>query len=114
MVLGSEGRHVPASFFAHLFKEYEYAVQRYQVVQDVVGELRLRIVRKSRFTETAQEGIHRSLAQVLGSAVQVRFELVEAIDDGPEGKPQPCICRVPLPLFSPPEDTEEARREATS
>jgi phenylacetate-CoA ligase len=115
VVLGTNGAYLPATYFAQLFKEYEYAVQRYQVVQEAHDRIDVRIVRRSRFTSDTQEEIRRALASVLGQGMIVRFELVETIPVVPGGRAQVCLCRIPLPLFSAVEaeaSEEEARREA--
>ena len=115
VVLGTNGRYVPATFFAHFFKEYEYAVARYQIVQEARNQLRVRLIRKSRFTKDTERDIRRGFADVLGQDMEVQFELVDMIPLERTGKAQSCICKIELPLFSA-EAAEaweqEARREA--
>jgi phenylacetate-CoA ligase len=115
VVLGTNGRYMPATFFAHFFKEYEYAVARYQVVQEARDRIDLRIVRKSRFTADTEARIRRELLEVLGHEMVLRFEFVDTIPLGRTGKAQTCICKIPLPLFSAEAAQlweEEERREA--
>jgi len=100
VVLGTNGRYVPATFFAHFFKEYEYAVLRYQVVQESRDRADLRIVRKSRFTHTTEAEIRRALAEVLGADMTIRFEFVDTLPLGRTGKAQTVISTIPLPFFS--------------
>lgn len=114
VVLGSNGRYVPATFFAHFFKEYEYAVARYQIVQEVQDQLQVRIIRKSRFTKETEADIRRGLAEVLGQDMGMQFEFVDTIPLGRTGKAQTCLCKIELPLFSGVAAAaweEEARRE---
>lgn len=114
VVLGSNGRYVPATFFAHFFKDYEYAVARYQIVQEAGDQLHVRIIRKSRFTKDTEADIRRGLAQVLGEDMRIEFEQVERLPLGRSGKAQTCLCKIELPLFSAREAEaweEEARRE---
>jgi phenylacetate-CoA ligase len=115
VVLGTNGRYLPATFFAHFFKEYEYAVARYQIVQEARDRLDVRIIRKSRFTSDTERQIHRALTRVLGEAMTIRFEFVDTIPLGRTGKAQACVCKIELPLFSALAAEaweEEARREA--
>ncbi|MFN8545282.1 MAG: glycosyltransferase [Candidatus Binatia bacterium] len=110
VVLGTNGRYLPATYFAHFFKEYEYAVLRYQVVQEARDRLTVRIVGKSRFTRETEEDLRRELGRVLGEDMTIGFEFVDAIPLGRTGKAQTCICRIPLPLFSV--DSAEAWEQA--
>jgi len=100
VVLGSNGRYLPATFFAHFFKEYEYAVARYQVVQETRDRIDVRIIRRSRFTKHTEEEIRRALAGVLGQDMTIRIELVETLELGRTGKAPSCICKIDIPLFS--------------
>jgi len=96
-VLGARGRFVPATFFAHLFKDYEYAVLGYQVVQEVPDRVDVRIVRRSRFSSDTEDAIRRALTAVLGAEMTLRFEFPGAIPPGHDGKVHPCLCLLPLP-----------------
>src|SRR5262249_28248656 len=114
-VLGAQGRFVPATFFAHLFKDYEYAVARYQVVQEAPDRLDVRIVRRSRFTSETEQRLRRALTDVLGGEVTLRFEFVDAVPPGRDGKAHPCVCTLPLPFGAwaePPTWNGESWREA--
>ena len=100
VVLGTNGRYVPATFFAHFFKEYEYAVLRYQVVQEARTRVDFRIVRKSRFTSVTEVEIRRALAEVLGADMAIQFEFVDTLPLGRTGKAQTVISTIPLLFFS--------------
>jgi phenylacetate-CoA ligase len=115
VVLAANGRYLPGTFFAHFFKEYEYAVARYQIVQEARDRIDVRIIRRSRFTQATEDDIRRALARVLGPEMAIRMEFVDRLPLGDTGKAQSCISKIDLPLFS---DTEaetwelEERREA--
>jgi phenylacetate-CoA ligase len=100
VVLGTNGRYVPGTYFAHFFKEYEYAVARYQVVQEERDRLRVYIVRRSRFTARTETELRQGLAETLGHDMRIEFEFVDAVPLGRTGKAQAVVCRIPLPLFS--------------
>ncbi|MBI4518492.1 MAG: glycosyltransferase [Deltaproteobacteria bacterium] len=115
VVLGSNGRYLPASFFAHFFKEYEYAVARYQVVQEARTRLVVRLIRKPRFSEETEAAIRRALGKALGEAMSIGLEYVDKLPLGRTGKAQICLSLIELPLFSAAAAEaweEEIRREA--
>ncbi len=114
-VLGTNGRYLPATFFARLFERYEYAVMRYQIVQEAHDRIDVRIVRRSRFTSATQEEMRQTLADALGAGMTVHFEFVDGIPPGPGGRAETCVCNIPLPLFSGAEASPwqgDAEREA--
>jgi phenylacetate-CoA ligase len=98
-VLASGGRHVPAGVFADLFDRYDYAVRRYQVVQERAGALDVRVVRKSRFTAETGRAIVAALGRILGPEVAVQLAFVDAIPAEADGSVPVCVCRIPLPLL---------------
>jgi phenylacetate-CoA ligase len=117
VVLGTNGRYVPGTYFAHFFKEYEHAVARYQVVQEERARLVVNLVRRSRFTPHTEAQLRRALADTLGHDMRIEFRYVDAVPLGRTGKAQAVVCRIPLPLFSADAAEsweQEARREAAS
>jgi phenylacetate-CoA ligase len=102
VVQGGAGRWVPATFFARLFEGYEYAVRRYQVIQDSPGRLDLRIVRRSRFTAETERAIRTTLARVLGDGMTVGIEFLDPMALTGDAMTPTCVGRVvpegfPLP-----------------
>ena len=117
VILGTNGRYVPGTYFAHFFKEYEHAVARYQVVQEERDRLVVNLVRRSRFTPHTEAQLRRALAETLGHDMRIEFHYVDAVPLGRTGKAQAVVCRIPLPLFSADAAEsweQEARREAGS
>ena len=49
MIVGTNSVAMPGTFFAHLLKDYGYALARFQIEQPAVGELVLRYVPAARF-----------------------------------------------------------------
>ena len=116
-VRGADGRYVPASFFARLFGDYEYAVRAYQVLQDSPGRILVRVVRTSRFTEMTEAEVRNRIAAVLGPGTIADVESVAAIPRDAIGTVRPCVSTVvPAPLASTDSGPWEqpARREASS
>lgn len=97
---GTDRRVVPGALLADLFAAYEYAVVRYQAVQETADLVRVRVVRKSRFTADTQAAIHATLVRLLGPGVHVRLEPVDALPEGTEAEP-PCVTRLSLPDRTP-------------
>src|SRR5262249_6892803 len=104
-------RRVPAGFFADLFGHYEFAVQRWQVVQPARDRVEVRIVRKSRFTAATEETIRRALADAVGPAVALQLVFVDEIAAGPDGGARPFVPLVTGSDEARPEDG--TRREAS-
>jgi phenylacetate-CoA ligase len=109
VILGDGDRQVPAGFFADLFGDYEFAVSRWQVEQAVRERILVRVVRKSRFTHTAEESIRRRLGAALGGTVGVELAFVDAIAPGPDGAVRPVVT---LAAGTLPDTAAGPRREA--
>ncbi len=97
LILGSNGAVVPGTFFAHLFKDYDWLVRQYQVVQERPGQIMLRVVRGPRFDAAAFEReLLVALRRFLGADMQIDVEPVEQIAMVRTGKRQATLSRVPL------------------
>lgn len=94
VVMGAEGQLVPGSFFAHLLKEYDYAIRQFQVVQDAPGKIELRLVRGGRFSPAVLDEIVGQLRRALGAKLRVEPVFLPAIPLGPNGKHQHSVSRV--------------------
>ncbi len=94
IVVGTEGQLVPGSYFAHLLKEYDYAIERFQVVQERVGELELRIVRGGRFSPAVVEQILAQFHERLGASLRIAVRFVDELPLGQTGKFQHSVSRL--------------------
>jgi phenylacetate-CoA ligase len=74
-----DGRMVPGEFFPHLMKDYA-AVRRFQVVQPVLDQVELRIVRSEPWGAGEQQSLVERVHAVLGDCVEMR---VAEVDDIP-------------------------------
>jgi phenylacetate-CoA ligase len=104
IIIGSDGRYIPGTFFAHVFKDFDHAVRQYQVVQDQPGAITLRVVRGTRWTEQAMRELLALLKRFLGERSVVEVEFVERIEMVRTGKRVQAVSRVALDLQS--EDAE--------
>jgi phenylacetate-CoA ligase len=91
-----DGRHVSGLFFPHFLKEFP-AVVRYQVVQEQLDRVQLRVVLSAPLSESDQESLEQQVHEVLGP--EVRFELlpVESIPLTKAGKMHVVVNRVQSP-----------------
>lgn len=96
IIIGTNGSYVPGTFFAHLFKDYDHVVRQYQVVQEELGSIALKIIKAPRFTEVAFHGILDLLKQYLGRDMEIRVEFVESIPLGRTGKHHGSISKLEI------------------
>jgi phenylacetate-CoA ligase len=94
IIQGTDGRFVPGTFFAHLLKEYDHAVQRFQVIQEERGALTFRVVKAGRYTEGALAEILSQFHQHLGDDLRVDVEFVDRIEMVRTGKHLASVSRL--------------------
>jgi phenylacetate-CoA ligase len=68
-----------------------------QIIQEALGEFRLRYVPGPGFTDADLQPLQRKLGQFLGEDVRWRLEPVAEIPREANGKTRFCICRLPPP-----------------
>jgi phenylacetate-CoA ligase len=73
-----DGRKVPGEFFPHLLKEFP-CIRRFQVVQESLEEIRLKLVVDGGFTLSDRERLLTEVRRCTGAAVEIRLELVDDI-----------------------------------
>ncbi len=74
-----DGRKIPGEFFPHLMKDFP-AVKRFQVVQEDLNHIQLRVVLKNAWNEGDRKFLDHEIRKVLGQAI--RFDLLP-VDDIP-------------------------------
>jgi phenylacetate-CoA ligase len=80
-----DGRKVPGEFFPHLIKEFP-CVRRFQVVQDAVDRITLKLVVDGGLTLAERESLLHEIRRGTGSAVQIQLDLVNDIPLTKAGK----------------------------
>lgn len=100
IILGTNGSFVPGTFFAHYFKEYDYALNQYQIEQSERGAVTLRLVRTSRFNDSVLEEILAGLKKYLGEDMRFAIEYVDVIPLSRTGKVQVSISKLDLDFQS--------------
>lgn len=96
MIVGAEGAVVPASLFPHLFKDYDYAVRQFQVVQEEPGRLLLKIVKAARFDDQIFAELLAKLRSYLGRDMKIDVAFVDTIPLVGTGKRQTTLTRIPI------------------
>ena len=86
IIQGTDGRYVPGTFFPHLLKDYEYAIERFQIVQDAPGAITFRVVQGGRYSEDVLQEVLGVIREHLGDDLAIRVEQVEKVEMVRTGK----------------------------
>lgn len=79
IVIGTEGQFLPGAFFAHLLKDYDYAVKQFQVYQERFGAIELRIVKGGRFSQSVLDQILAQLHDYLGRDLVIDVKFLDSL-----------------------------------
>jgi phenylacetate-CoA ligase len=96
MIVGAEGRVVPGSLFLHLFKDYDWILRHFQVVQERPGEVLLKVVKGPRFEDAAFGELLGELRRFLGRSCRIDVDFVDAIPMVRTGKRATSLSSVKL------------------
>ena len=96
IVVCKNGAWLPGTFFAHFFKDFDYAVRHYQIVQESFDELEVKIVPTSMYNDSIEEEIRFGLKEFIGSEMPIRFTLVDEIPLVRTGKRTAIISKLKL------------------
>jgi phenylacetate-CoA ligase len=93
IVYCANGTWLPGAFFSHFFKEYDYAVRFFQVVQEERGAFTLKIVKGDQFSDAAYRELMTTLREYIGET-RVDVEFVDEIPLVRTGKRTPVVSTV--------------------
>lgn len=96
IIQGMDGRFVPGSFFPHVLKDYDYAIKRFQVVQDEVGAIKFHVVKGSRYADGTLDEIKVLFRQFLGEALRIDVIFEENIALVRTGKHLASVSKLPV------------------
>ncbi len=96
IIVGTNGNYVPGTFFAHLFKDYDYIIRQYQVLQEEVGSMVLKVIKAPGFNEEAFGEVLKELRKFLGSDMEINVDFVEHIPMVRTGKQQGSISKIQM------------------
>jgi phenylacetate-CoA ligase len=85
------GVWLPGTFFAHFFKDYDFAIKHYQIYQEKYGSFLVRIVPTALLNSSISNEIILGLKAYTGQETTVTFELLSEIPLVRTGKRTPVI-----------------------
>jgi phenylacetate-CoA ligase len=94
VILASNGRYLPSSFFLHFFKDYDHIVRQFQVVQERTDRIQLKIVKAARFDESTQAQMLTELRKFVGEEMEIKIEYVDVIPMVRTGKRQGSVSKL--------------------
>ncbi|WP_305043250.1 phenylacetate--CoA ligase family protein [Geoalkalibacter sp.] len=97
-VVTREGKWVVGYSFIYIARSVE-GIVKFQVVQEKIGEIRVRLVVDERFPADGGEQVRKKVAQRLGGDDEIRVEIVDDIAPAPSGKYRPVISKVAEELY---------------
>jgi phenylacetate-CoA ligase len=96
IIQGTGGHFVPGTFFAHALKEYDYAIKRFQVVQEEPGAIKFRVVKGPRYSDGTLDEIKALIRQYLGDDLRIDVVFEEQIDMVRTGKHLASVSKLPI------------------
>ena len=113
IIQGTDGRYVPGTFFPHLLKDYDYAIERFQIVQDEPGAIRFLVVKGGRFSQDALEEVKAVIRRHLGDDLRIHTEFVQKVEMGRTGKRMASVSKLATDFQSgAPERSESVKTRA--
>jgi phenylacetate-CoA ligase len=98
-IVTKEGKWVVGYSFIYIARATE-GVVKFQVLQEKIGEIRIRLVVDERFPADGANQVRKKAAQRLGSDDEIKVEIVDDIAPAPSGKYRPVISKVAEELYS--------------
>lgn len=96
IIQGTSGQFLPGAFFSHYLKEFDHAIQRFQVVQDRPGALTFRVVKGGRFSEDVLDEVLATFRRYLGDDLRIDVEFVDDIALVRTGKHVASVSHLPV------------------
>ncbi len=96
IIQGTDGHFLPGTFFAHYLKEFDHAIQRFQVVQDEPGRSRFASSRAAAIPTTCSTKSSPRSGAISVTRSQIDVEFVEDIALVRTGKHLASISRLPV------------------
>jgi phenylacetate-CoA ligase len=94
IIQGTDGQFLPGTFFAHYLKDFEYAIRRFQVVQEERGSMRLHLVKGARYSPEVLEEVLATFRRYLGRTMLIDVEVVDDVPIVRTGKRVATVSRV--------------------
>ncbi|MRG97296.1 glycosyltransferase [Polyangium spumosum] len=94
IIQGTDGQHVPGTFFAHYLKEYDHAIKQFQVVQEELGAITFRVVKGGRFSDDVLGEVLAKFREVLGHDLRITVDFVDEVAMVRTGKRVAAVSRL--------------------
>jgi phenylacetate-CoA ligase len=86
IIQGTDGQYLPGSFFSHYLKEFDHAIQRFQVVQERPRAITFQVVKGGRYSDDVLEEVLATFRRHLGDDMQIDVEFVDNVQMVRTGK----------------------------
>jgi len=96
IIVGANGKFLPGTYFSHLFKDYEFIVKQYQVIQTKSGEIDIKIVKALRYEEKLFKELILMISNTLGDKTKINIEFVDIIPLVKTGKHSSVLSTLPI------------------
>jgi phenylacetate-CoA ligase len=103
IIIGTDGRYVPGTFFAHLLKDYDHAVRLFQVEQERPGHIFFRVVKGGRYSDETLQEILAVFREYLGD-IQIEVSFVDNVELIRTGKRMASVSRLAVDFQAKPLD----------
>lgn len=88
-----DGRVIPGEFFPHLMKDFE-EVDKFQVIQEDIDGLTIKIVRRKEVSNDAMRSIRNDVVRIVGDKIKINFQFVPDIPLTQTGKFRVVISKI--------------------
>jgi phenylacetate-CoA ligase len=94
IIQGADGRYLPGTFFAHYLTQFDYAIKKFQVVQEERDAMVFRVVKGGRFSEEILAEVLATFRAYLGDRMRIDVEFVDEVAMVPTGKRLASVSRL--------------------
>jgi phenylacetate-CoA ligase len=94
IIQGTHGRFLPGSFFSHYLKEFDHAIQKFQVVQERPNAITFNVVKGGRYSDAVLEEILATFRDHLGDDMEIAVAFVDNIELVRTGKRLASVSRL--------------------
>ena len=97
-VVTNQGKWVVGYSFIYIARSVK-GIVKFQVVQDRIGEVRVRLVVDDNFPQDGHNQVRQQVAKRLGSDDEIQIEIVDDIQPAASGKYRPVVSKVAEELY---------------
>jgi phenylacetate-CoA ligase len=94
IIQGTDGRFLPGSFFSHYLKEFDHAIQKFQVVQERPNAITFNVVKGGRYSDDVLEEVLATFRHHLGEEIEIATVFVDNIELVRTGKRLPSVSKL--------------------